>query len=309
MNARTKPMLLSLVLTVATGIPRLAHAECKMILPGDPGGKPDTIILQGCNLEINNGTGKTDKVNGLGNLVIGYDKAPTTPEVPKKKTGSHNLVVGDEHAYSSYGGIVAGTQNQISAPGASVIGGRLNQATAPYASVTGGQYGVASGGASSVTGGWNNQARANFCTVAGGGNNVATEPGDDPDEADEVASFTAAYSSVAGGEGNFARGYYSVVSGGSGNETFGAFSSVSAGQGNRAGGDLSSVSGGSGNEAQNVHASVSGGRQNVASGSGAAVSGGKSNVASGQESVVSGGLEREAAGEVDWAAGSLLEDQ
>ena len=39
------------------------------------------------------------------------------------RTGSHNLVLGDENNYSSYGGQVAGSDNTISNGYASVSGG------------------------------------------------------------------------------------------------------------------------------------------------------------------------------------------
>src|SRR5207244_2154260 len=81
------------------------------------------------------GAGATDgPVNGKGNLIVGYD-ANTGGHA---RTGSHNLVVGDEHTYSSYGGLVTGSHNSVLAPGASVTGGGNNTASAEFASVSGG---------------------------------------------------------------------------------------------------------------------------------------------------------------------------
>jgi hypothetical protein len=40
-------------------------------------------------------------------------------------SGSHNLVIGSDHIYSSSGGLVAGDSNQISGRSASITGGQL----------------------------------------------------------------------------------------------------------------------------------------------------------------------------------------
>ena len=64
------------------------------------------IIISGANLHIRSGSGSTGgTVNGLGNLILGYSEArfDTTD-----RSGSHNLVVGGRHNYTSYGGVVAG---------------------------------------------------------------------------------------------------------------------------------------------------------------------------------------------------------
>src|SRR5262249_12370181 len=84
------------------------------------------MIFTGVNLFLRNGAGTTNTANGLGNLILGYDELrPLNPNGtnPNLRTGSHNLVVGSRNNYRSYGGIVAGYQNEISAGFASVIGG------------------------------------------------------------------------------------------------------------------------------------------------------------------------------------------
>ena len=86
------------------------------------GSKP-TVQLSAVNLQIINGEGKTATINGEGNLVIGYDESPGT------QTGSHNLMLGGEQTYTSYGGILDGFKNTISGPFASVIGGEANTAS------------------------------------------------------------------------------------------------------------------------------------------------------------------------------------
>ena len=64
-------------------------------------------------------------MNGLGNLVIGYNQG-RGPGLDNR-TGSHNLVVGSKHNYSSYGGIVAGLQGGITTPySTAIIGTNLD---------------------------------------------------------------------------------------------------------------------------------------------------------------------------------------
>jgi hypothetical protein len=104
------------------------------------------VYFTGCNVHVVSGSGVTDgEINGLGNLIIGYDEPPP-PGLPQSlKRGSHNLVVGPGHSYSSYGGFVAGSMNSVTAPNASVSGGRNNVASRRYSSVSDGESNVAEG--------------------------------------------------------------------------------------------------------------------------------------------------------------------
>ena len=179
----------------------------------------DDIYITGANLNIQDGSGHSwgagseyePAPNGKGNLVIGYNEE-TVPRKPR--TGSHNLVLGPYHSYSSVGGLVAGRENTISGP---------------YSSVSGGDQNVASGIGSSVSGGKLNTAGANFSSVSGGAANTAS----------------LFYSSVSGGAHNTASGMYSSVSGGDSNTASGWNSSIGGGDFNTASGAGSSVSGGS----------------------------------------------------------------
>src|SRR5262249_49448897 len=102
-----------------------------------------TLRISAMNLQIVSGAGATDaSVNGRGNLIVGYNAKPH--DTSGGRTGSHNLVVGDEHAYPSFGGLVAGRHNAITGKSASVTGGEDNTASANFASVTGGQLNTAS---------------------------------------------------------------------------------------------------------------------------------------------------------------------
>jgi hypothetical protein len=114
------------------------------------------INFTGVNVVIKNSLGATNgkpienpndsrefSVNGLGNLIIGYDEETTIHQ--PNKSGSHNIVAGRGHNYSSFGGLVIGLENRISAPYASVSGGRRNEANGDESSVKGGFEIIAEG--------------------------------------------------------------------------------------------------------------------------------------------------------------------
>jgi len=133
-------------------------------------GKP-TIQFSGVNVQVVNGEGKTATTNGEGNLVIGYDESPSQP--PPEQTGSHNLILGEQQSFTSYGGILAGFDNTISGPFASVSGGALNTAGGEGASVSGGALNLAIGEGTSVSGGGFNTANGAGASVSGGAANQA----------------------------------------------------------------------------------------------------------------------------------------
>ena len=126
------------------------------------GGKP-TIQFFGVNVQVVNGEGKTESVNGEGNLVIGYDE-----NTGRTQTGSHNLILGEQQSFSSFGGLVAGYGNTISGREASVSGGALNTASGFYTSITGGMHNTARVEAASVEGGSTNLAESRFTSIFGG---------------------------------------------------------------------------------------------------------------------------------------------
>jgi len=189
------------------------------------------VFVTGANLHIVSGSGSTTgPVNGLGNLIVGYNELLTADQ---DRTGSHNLVVGSQHSYSSYGGIVGGLRNTISAPHASVVGGHINTANSYAASVSGGMHNVASGLYASVLGGKNHTASGDLSSISGGNNNTAS----------------GALASVSGGQSNTASGWAASVGGGTLNTASGGYASVSGGRNNLASGSASSVAGGGGPDA------------------------------------------------------------
>ncbi len=178
------------------------------------------IIFSGVNIQLVNGTNNTYTVNGMGNFIIGYDgRRPSTStdfrctyglyqnkeecEVAgqvwtiNNKSGSHNLVIGDNHYYSQAGGLVAGMNNTINGYFTAVSGGLNNTASGNGASVSGGHENIASGLQASVSAGHHNFALGTEASISGGLYNEAY----------------GNYSVISGGYRNITRGMYSVVSG------------------------------------------------------------------------------------------------
>ncbi|HKQ35383.1 MAG TPA: hypothetical protein VJT11_08785 [Nitrospiraceae bacterium] len=96
------------------------------------------VIFHHANVHVQSGSGTTfgaSALTGLGNLIVGYDEELTVGS--RVGSGSHNLVVGPFHTYTSNGGAVFGEQNMISAQSASVLGGLKNQAEGDRSSILG----------------------------------------------------------------------------------------------------------------------------------------------------------------------------
>ncbi len=205
----------------------LKHMSIVELPIDDKGGKAKTIRFSGVNVQVVNGAGKTEELNSLGNLVVGYQE--TRPS-GNDRSGSHNLVVGGWNNYSIWGGQVVGWHNTISGPYSTVSGGSNNTASGDVSTVSGGIGNTASGLHSTVSGGMENTASGTHDTVSGGQGNTAS----------------GAASTVSGGRGNTASFLYSTVSGGQKNTASSPFSTVSGGRGNTASTGWSTVSGGKG---------------------------------------------------------------
>src|SRR5207248_3118942 len=115
------------------------------------------FIITGVNVHIVDGSGFTDDnvpgggtLTGLGNLTIGYNGLRDDFSYPDVRTGSHNLILGDQNNYSSYGGSVAGVFNNILGPYAYVSGGSGNTASGIASTVSGGAFNTASGSPSTI---------------------------------------------------------------------------------------------------------------------------------------------------------------
>lgn len=226
------------------------------------GNRLPTIRITGANVQIVNGLGATNgypalpggisptssDVNGLGNLIIGYNERGTTS--PSPRTGSHNLVLGDLSDYDSFGGIVAGYDNQVLAPYSSALGGEQHRVLSEYSTIAGGYDATVDGAHTFVGGGEGSQATGQYAAVLGGLTNLAS----------------GKWASVGAGASNVASGVQSSVSGGVNNTAAASGDWVGGGSGNVAEGNLSSVSGGFVNTASGFWSSVSGGQFHEASG-------------------------------------------
>jgi hypothetical protein len=101
--------------------------------------KANEVFITGANLHVVNGLGRTgctdeelhpipDCPNGLGNLIVGYNE-PRSEAFENVRTGSHKVVVGEQHNFSRFGELVVGIFNEISGDYASVSGGEFNTAS------------------------------------------------------------------------------------------------------------------------------------------------------------------------------------
>ena len=164
----------------------------------------DTLTFSGMNVQVINGTKSEFTVNGLGNLIVGY--ADNFYQHPR--TGSHNLITGDDGGWTSYGGLVAGEENMIFGPEASVSGGNANTASGVYSSVSGGDVNTSSAHGAWVGGGSSNKASNDDASVSGGRYNTAD----------------GVWAAVTGGRYNTASGAYDTVLGGNGNTMVSTYS-------------------------------------------------------------------------------------
>lgn len=204
------------------------------------GGVVPTVRFTGVNVQVVSGLGATNgdpsdpssidlapaSTNGAGNLIVGYNEPGNL--AGDDRTGSHNLVVGSQLSYRSFGGRVFGQQNVVEAPFAGVGGGQFNAARAPFSTVAGGDSNETFGWNAAICGGEHNVAVGFGASVAGGFGNLAF--GD--------------FSAVAGGQNNIAASSSSTIAGGSSNTVDGDVGSIAGGRSNTASGDYSAIGGG-----------------------------------------------------------------
>jgi len=290
------------------GVTCVVNADC-----------PSTIAPTQSWCEFDDGAvqGNCVSTNGSGNLIVGYNEDSGGGA---NKVGSHNLVVGPDHTYSKYGGLVAGSANALSAVHSSVTGGSGNAATGRYSSIAAGHNNIALASHAAVTGGESNWATGAYSAVSGGRQNIAggapvclggpngglpctydQDCGVDPSTGFTGVCGGGAYSSVCAGKSGTASGDYSSVAGGQSNEARAEYGSVTGGGNNLAGGGSCTGGPADGTPCDSdidceeaaclgsTHPSVNGGYLNQASGQYAAVAGGNANFAANTLTMVSGG--------------------
>lgn len=122
----------------------LPHLSAEELPVNGSGDTARTIRFTGVNVQVVNGLGATNgneldpftadpdmtSVDGTGNLIVGYLGSRIADNGFDDRSGSHNLVVGDLHNFSSYGGFVSGQANTISGPYSAVSGGSFSSALA-----------------------------------------------------------------------------------------------------------------------------------------------------------------------------------
>jgi hypothetical protein len=238
-----------------------------------------TLTFSGENVRIVNGTGSKSTLNGLGNLIVGYN------DTPRSQTGSHNIVLGFDQSFLSWGSIVGGAHNTS---GSSLQGllGSNNKASDTYAA---------------ITGGYGNLAESRLSSISGGCENTTGSIGRTVDSFCRDQTFQ--FQSVSGGRYNYAEVGSASVSGGEQNEAAGVGSSITGGNFNHASGDDSSIHGGYENQAQATLSSILGGCENMTGNTGVpsdqgscqnggttpTVAGGALNLATGAAASVTGG--------------------
>lgn len=208
-----------------------------------------TLQISGVNLQVVNGNGSTPAVNGLGNLIIGYNESDS---LTTERGGSHNLVMGRWNQYGSFSGIAHGLRNSVFADESAVIAGSNNVISGVRSAVFGGDQNTASGNKVVAIGGFGNEAMGSVTSAIGGWAN----------QVDGTADI------VLGGRHNVAQGGSSVLIGGGYNTTNGAKSVLVGGESNQTSPDTL------GND---QYAAVFGGRFNRASDYCSAIFGGVSN--------------------------------
>eukprot|EP01135_Chromosphaera_perkinsii_P012086 Nk52_evm24s2579 gene=Nk52_evmTU24s2579 len=112
-----------------------------------------TLTFKGVNLRLSNG--QNPRVpNGKGNIIIGTNRANDGV----KRTGSHNIIVGQYCSYTGVGGICGGSGNTIEGMFSSVLSGYFNKASGKYNIVVSGTENRALGFQTVVVGGVDNEA-------------------------------------------------------------------------------------------------------------------------------------------------------
>ncbi len=226
-----------------------ARLKCVSTLSGG-----NDFIFEGCNVHVRNGLGTTGSTNKYGNLIIGYNKNEVS-----LRTGSHNVIVGDLHEYTSTGGIVSGTENALRGPNSTILSSIQSVSNASSGTIISADRGITDA----------------IGTIIGGKQNYL--------------SPTGGFGAVIGGRENHATGGNAVAVGGVFNTASGGNSLACGGAENEAFGSGTTACGGSSNISNGLNAAVNGGSHNTANGRASSVSGGRNNIANGDYSSILGG--------------------
>jgi len=183
------------------------------------------LTFTDANVQVVNGMGHTERSNGRGNLIIGYNATRFDAKgkpLTLKRTGSHYIVVGNGNEYTSFAGVVFGLNNTATGHYASVLGGIASSANSRFSSVLGGNNNHTHGEYSAISGGSGNRTFGIASSISGGAFNIAgtTNP------------QTGVHAHVAGGNNNTATANNSSVLGGSNNNALQVSSTIVGGKKN-----------------------------------------------------------------------------
>ena len=265
------------------------------------------VVLKGVNLQIHNGD-ESVSTNGLGNLIIGFGgERGVNPDVAyfddidpvctgttavategqclsqggtwskSPKSGSHNVVIGENNAWGGEHTLIAGREN-VTVFGRMAVG-QNNEAYAGQGVIIGGVSNVDEGG-SAMLGTSGSLARTGpYSAIVGGRFNTIEL------DSNSGGSMFGTFNSTVSRQG-------AVLIGGDRQTASGRWSSVVGGTKNSATDRAAAVMGGSNNSASADSAISVGGSNNSASGLKSILLGGAENGVSGQQSAVIGGTNR-----------------
>lgn len=200
------------------------------------------VRITGANLQVVNGSGNQDTPNGLGNLLIGYNKFGAAPTkefcsdgqyrdqadceaasrtwAPLQGSGSHNLIGGYYNSFTQTGGIVFGNTSIINRRQASVLGGTSGESAGFGSVILAGTGHTVTGGGSVILGGLQNEIRLTSSLIVGGSmNKIGTDTSGPASGAGVILGgtlntigdgFTPA---IVGGQQNTASHNFSVILG------------------------------------------------------------------------------------------------
>jgi hypothetical protein len=172
------------------------------------GGTTKTIRISDVNVQVVNGLESTETINGLGNLIVGYNEFRT---LENNRTGSHSIVLGKENNYNKYASTVGGISNSVNGEYSSIITGISNVVNANGSCVIGGSENIAdlkpnnSFPVSVIIGGQWNRTTSDHCVIVGGGYNFIDGVG--------IALNSGRWSVIVGG-GGVAADNGNIISGG-----------------------------------------------------------------------------------------------
>jgi hypothetical protein len=216
---------LSICLTVEPG--RLQVTGCDVVITdakasvAPPTEGTGNLVVAGGNVHVVNGAGATATNNGRGNVIVGYSAEPTSADgnwvdstpVADRRSGSHNLILGDANGWTSYGALIAGYGTLSGEPYCGALGGTGNSCVGTFGAVVAGTANQVRNQSAATLGGRELDAAGLSAVTAGGWGNVSS--GD--------------YGIAGGGDGNTAGATLSVVFGGSHLLSYGAGTSVFGG--------------------------------------------------------------------------------